>query len=717
MFLKDLNKFNSDFLDGKHASNSGGSVPILDSNAKLPLAQIPTGSTKDTVSLGNHTHAYAGSSSVGGAATSALKCTGNSATATTLQTARTINGTSFNGSANITTSNWGTSRTLTIGNKGKSVNGSGNVSWSLSEIGALPLTGGTMTGGVSFSNGSGNAVKLTTTGSAVVNGVYMSNENDVMLGNNTTDTVLASYDNPMVSVGSVSSATKYSIYHEGNKPTPEAIGALSINGGTLKGHLYMSPEKDIITANNYGMSGYLTDGTNHDYLLLMDSNNNVHVGWNNRKVVLDCDYPVQRQDCKLYHEGYKPKSIDFNDTRSVNHAPLSMPDGISLHLKQKEVDGIAEGFYHPVLELKPWNDMSGGPFVQMTITQEGRMWYRESATDANNWNSWHKVYSSKDIPVPGNWWSDGALIVRNDGVTEIGRHIDWHETNGSTADYDARLSCSNGVICCNNSIQARGLLSTETSSGSKQANVCYITGSNKLLYDDNGFFFFYSKDNNTSVWSTVCGYNTYSRLGNDNYRWSQLYLKEAANVSSDRTLKENINYIRNNEVSQTSVKKAAAGTSTYSLKNEEPSVDKSTGITYSDMYNFVKDDLELATYNFTKKVNPSDKIQLDPTSDTDIERDETYVEIKGDADSNIVNTEITDRDIRLGFIAQDLLYNEDQTDNKVGQFIVTPSSVDENRNLDYNEADYINVLAGALKQAINEIETLKRRIEELEGGM
>lgn len=56
--------------------------------------------------------------------------------ADTLTTARTINGTSFNGSANITTANWGTARTLTIGNTGKSVNGSGNVSWSLAEIGA-----------------------------------------------------------------------------------------------------------------------------------------------------------------------------------------------------------------------------------------------------------------------------------------------------------------------------------------------------------------------------------------------------------------------------------------------------------------------------------------------------------------------------------------------------------------------------------------------------
>ena len=69
-----------------------------------------------------------------------------------LITARTINGTSFNGTANITTANWGTARNITIGNTTKSVNGSGNVTWSLSEIGAadasklLPLTGGTLSG-------------------------------------------------------------------------------------------------------------------------------------------------------------------------------------------------------------------------------------------------------------------------------------------------------------------------------------------------------------------------------------------------------------------------------------------------------------------------------------------------------------------------------------------------------------------------------------------
>ena len=81
--------------------------------------------------------------------------TGSAATALALKTARTINGTSFNGSANITTANWGTARNFTIGNTAKSVDGSGNVAWSLAEIGAaaeshthayLPTSGGTLSG-------------------------------------------------------------------------------------------------------------------------------------------------------------------------------------------------------------------------------------------------------------------------------------------------------------------------------------------------------------------------------------------------------------------------------------------------------------------------------------------------------------------------------------------------------------------------------------------
>lgn len=144
--------------DGLTTSVTVGSTKYTHSNGNITIPAYPTalknpaaltlqfngttnktydGSSAQTLNItpaaigaaaSSHTHNYAGSSSAGGAANSA----------TVLATARTINGTSFNGSANITTANWGTARTLTIGNTGKSVNGSGNVSWSLSEIGAAP---------------------------------------------------------------------------------------------------------------------------------------------------------------------------------------------------------------------------------------------------------------------------------------------------------------------------------------------------------------------------------------------------------------------------------------------------------------------------------------------------------------------------------------------------------------------------------------------------
>jgi hypothetical protein len=81
---------------------------------------------------GNGTNVVMSSIQAGDVPTLNQNTTGSAAT---LTTARTINGTSFNGSANITTENWGTSRTITIGATGKSVNGSGNVTWTAAEVG------------------------------------------------------------------------------------------------------------------------------------------------------------------------------------------------------------------------------------------------------------------------------------------------------------------------------------------------------------------------------------------------------------------------------------------------------------------------------------------------------------------------------------------------------------------------------------------------------
>ena len=150
MFLKDANNFTvnkaSTLTTARtiNGTSFSGSANITTANWGTARTLTVGNASKSVNGSGNvswslseigaaasgHTHNYAGSSSAGGAANSATK----------LATARTINGTSFDGSANITTANWGTARNLQIGNSSKSVNGSANVSWSLGEIGAVPVS-------------------------------------------------------------------------------------------------------------------------------------------------------------------------------------------------------------------------------------------------------------------------------------------------------------------------------------------------------------------------------------------------------------------------------------------------------------------------------------------------------------------------------------------------------------------------------------------------
>lgn len=216
----------------------------------------------------------------------------------------------------------------------------------------------------------------------------------------------------------------------------------------------------------------------------------------------------------------------------------------------------------------------------------------------------------------GHWWNDGVVLVGTNGVSEIGKYLDFHESNTETKDYTIRLIALGNSMYCESNI--------------------YPNGNNKY------------------------------QLGSTSNRWSWINLVNSPNVSSDRTMKENIQYLRNN-----------------TLSNDDT-------MTYSDMYNFVRDDLELAKYNF-----------------------------KGQDEEEI------------NFIAQDLLYNLDGTNNKVGQFIVNPvapnteeeieaikKNLEEGQEyhdptLSYDMGNYVSVLAGALKSAINEIEILKQEVISL----
>ena len=139
---------------------------------------------------------------------------GNTTTANRLANARKINGTAFDGASDITTNIWGTARTITIGNSTKTVNGSNNVGWTLSEIGALPANGGNMTGQIVLED-AGFTTKTSTS-----QGTFQAGSDCIYISNDTTDGgTLKLDDNGHIYYD------EHELYHEGHRPTPDEIGA------------------------------------------------------------------------------------------------------------------------------------------------------------------------------------------------------------------------------------------------------------------------------------------------------------------------------------------------------------------------------------------------------------------------------------------------------------------------------------------------------------
>ncbi len=164
-------------------------------------------------------------------------------------------------------------------------------------------------------------------------------------------------------------------------------------------------------------------------------------------------------------------------------------------------------------------------------------------------------------------------------------------------------------------------------------------------------------------------YNGALGLGMSNNRFSGLYSVNPVNVSSDERLKTDIHYLDE-------------------PMPDEPviisdRVERNIHITPKDMYDFIRDDLKLASYRYN------------------------------------VNLEKGNTSVDYGFVAQDILYT------KVGSEIVQLADKNDlNSELSYNQGNYISVIAGALQQEIikrdeenkklkNEIENLKAQVEKL----
>lgn len=160
-----------------------------------------------------------------------------------------------------------------------------------------------------------------------------------------------------------------------------------------------------------------------------------------------------------------------------------------------------------------------------------------------------------------------------------------------------------------------------------------------LAGDMKGYFF--PEENN--AWS----------FGKSDKRISTVYCTNI-NQPSDLKLKENVKYLLRDEVQ------------TLSLEQEGNNSD----ITTQDCYDFIKNDLKLAQFNYKlSQEKENEKIET------------------------------------IGFIAQDI------EDTKIGDILL---SKDENNILSYDNATYMGILASALQKAIDKIESLENRIKVLE---
>ena len=99
--------------------------------------------------------------------------------------------------------------------------------------------------------------------------------------------------------------------------------------------------------------------------------------------------------------------------------------------------GDTSGNHHPRIYVsgKDWLRAPSGGFVPYSH-QKGYLGLADKA-----WYDLHTVHlNSKPIGgKAGSWWNC-MPVIGNDGVTEIGRYIDWHYASGETKDYHSRTS-------------------------------------------------------------------------------------------------------------------------------------------------------------------------------------------------------------------------------------------------------------------------------------
>lgn len=291
-------------------------------------------------------------------------------------------------------------------------------------------------------------------------------------------------------------------YSTNFKPTPSDIGALPTTGGELSGHLIMRPGQKFIGAHNYGFSCRTKEGSD-DYVMYIDADNKVHIGYAGRPVKIDSLDIVNKNNKKIYHEDNKPTAADVGAS-PTNHTHddryLQSIKGEVLDFNDIKSPGTftvggndipnaphTGSIYGTLLSMSK----KGGEYNQLFINSTGLV-YARFYNNQGYWTEWNKLYGSINKPRPseigaatsehnhdsvylkkgdtaansnkfknwelaeGNTNFIGIPFIPHDGVMEVGRMIDFHEP-GTNKDFNTRLESINGALKCWQDFSAENL--------------------------------------------------------------------------------------------------------------------------------------------------------------------------------------------------------------------------------------------------------------------
>ena len=100
------------------------------------------------------------------------------------------------------------------------------------------------------------------------------------------------------------------------------------------------------------------------------------------------------------------------------------------------------------------------------------------------------VMTSLERPVSGNWFR-GTPLVSSDGVMEIGKYIDFHDSNSTTADFSVRLTTNGSMLTSSGMLEAPTIKAT----GNGKSGTLGTGSGDVYLHNSNGNSYWQFKDN------------------------------------------------------------------------------------------------------------------------------------------------------------------------------------------------------------------------------